>query len=70
MINDNLDKLNEHDYDPCMIDRTLEFGEALGDLSRHPEVITTSRTDDNEYMMQRYKEFLKENVENPEPRAL
>jgi hypothetical protein len=66
MINDRLQELNEYEVDPALLDRTLEFGEALGDIARHPGIVTTPRIDDNQFMLEGFKEFLEENGEGIE----
>jgi hypothetical protein len=60
MINGKLDGLNDAGVDTNLLDRTLEFGEALGELQTHPGIITSSYTQDD-YMMQGFREYLEEN---------
>lgn len=64
MLNERLKELNDYEADPALIDRTLEFSEALADLSRHPGIKTTESIDATDYTMQQYMEFLEENGES------
>ena len=64
MLNDRLAKLNDYEIDPALLDRTLEFSEALGDLSRHQGIKTSAGMGDTDYMMQEYREFLEESGES------
>jgi hypothetical protein len=55
-----LAKLNDS-YDPELIDRTLEYSEALECIKRtDPGIITTTGCTDLDYMLQEYKEYLQE----------
>jgi hypothetical protein len=60
MINVRLEKLNGDYWDPELLDRTLEFGEALGSLQDHQGIITSNCTE-YDYLMQGYQEYLSEN---------
>jgi uncharacterized protein Smg (DUF494 family) len=56
-----LARLNDVSYDPEVIDRTLEFSEALACLKRvQPDIITSAGCTDLDYMCQGYEEYLEE----------
>ena len=62
MINDKLDRLNNGNFDSALLDRTLEFGEALGELESKPGITTSSCTQ-QDCVMQGYQEWLQGNHE-------
>lgn len=56
-----LERLNGSNYDPEIIDRTLEWGEALECLKRVDQGIVISEpVTENDYMMQGYQDYLQE----------
>lgn len=60
MMNQRLESLNGANFDPELLDRMLEFGEALGDIKRHPGVITSKPLPEFHYMMQGFQEYQQE----------
>ena len=61
MINVRLEILNQNEIDTALLDRTMEYGEALGALSRHSGIITHAGIDETDYMAEEYKVYLREN---------
>lgn len=58
LANQILSRLND-DYDPAILDRTLELHEALGALERyHPEVRIVESCTPDDYLAQGYNEYL------------
>jgi hypothetical protein len=60
MINTRFESLNNFIVDPMLIDRAMEFGEALNWLERQPGIITSKDCTDLDYMMEGYQEYLEE----------